>query len=313
VSFALRNPEPRTGVRWDVRDIPDQTGRVAIVTGANSGIGFETAAALAEHGAVVVLACRNRSRGQQAAQQIAARTSEGAVETVTLDLADLESVRRAADELSQEHVRIDLLINNAGVAWPPHTVASTGAELQFAVNHLGHYALTCLLLPRLLATPDSRVVTVTSSAHRVGSIDLDDLACARHYRPFRAYARSKLANLMFTFELQRRLERNGSATAALGAHPGGSRTELIRNPLLLPAGRLRALFQFQPASMGALPTLRAGTDPAAKGGEVYGPQGLLELRGHPKRVGASRRAHDVRMQQELWSASGRLAGIVSPV
>lgn len=153
---------------------------------------------------------------------------------------------------------------------------------------------------------------MTSSAHRVGTIDLDDLACARRYHPFRAYARSKLANLMFTFELQRRMVRSGAATVALAAHPGGSRTELIRSSLVLQPGRLRALLQFQPASMGALPTLRAGTDPAAKGGELYGPDGLLELRGHPAPVSASRRARDVRKQEQLWRASERLAGVAFP-
>lgn len=313
MTVALPIPEPRARPRWDVHDIPDQGGRVAIVTGANSGIGFETAATLAEHGATVVLACRNQSRARRAARQIGAWASDSPVEIVSLDLADLESVRLATNELLRKHAHVDLLINNAGVAWPPRTLTPAGVELQFAVNHIGHFALTCLLLPRLLATPGSRVVTVTSSAHRVGSIDLDDLGCARRYRPFRAYARSKLANLMFTFELQRRLRERGLDTTALAAHPGGAHTELIRNPLLLEPRRLRALFQFQPASMGALPTLRAATDPRAEGGEIYGPNGLLQLRGHPQPVRASRRARDIEMQQELWKASERLAGVASPV
>lgn len=295
--------------RWAPQDVPDQTGRVAIVTGSNSGIGYETAAVLAEHGATVLLACRDGIKALVAAERIVATIPGALVELVSLDLADLDSVRKAAAEVTRRHPQIDLLLNNAGVAWPSHTLSSTGVELQFAVNHLGHFALTGLLLPPLLATHGSRVVTVTSIGHWAGSLDFDDLGWVRQYRPFFAYARSKLANLMFTFELQRRLQRAGSSTLALAAHPGGSRTELIRNPLVIGPRLLRAISQFQSAAMGALPTLRAATDPSVQGGQIYGPDGILELWGHPKPVGSSRRSRDEGSQKQLWEVSEALTGV----
>jgi NAD(P)-dependent dehydrogenase (short-subunit alcohol dehydrogenase family) len=304
-----------TATRWTAADVPDQTGRTAIVTGANTGIGFEAAAVLAARGATVVLACRDLDKAKQAAARVTASTPGAAVQVQRLDLAALASVRGAADELRDRYDRIDLLVNNAGVMWTPRQTTADGFELQFGTNHLGHFALTGLLLDRLLATPGSRVVTISSLGHRTGRIHFDDLQLERRYGRQRAYGQSKLANLMFTYELQRRLAAAGAGTIAVAAHPGGSRTELTRH---LPRGistasRLLEPLWAQGADMGALPTLRAATDPRVQGGEYYGPDGFAEGRGYPKRVGSSRRSHDVEVQRRLWAVSEELTGVGYPV
>jgi NAD(P)-dependent dehydrogenase (short-subunit alcohol dehydrogenase family) len=302
--------------KWTTDDIPDQAGRVAVVTGANTGLGLETAKALAAHGASVVLAVRNLDKGKQAAAAVATASPGADVAVQRLDLASLDSVRDAAAELLAGHERIDLLINNAGVMYTPRRTTADGFELQFGTNHLGHFALTGLLLDRLLAAPAGRVVTVSSIGHRIRSqIDFDDLGFEHRYGRAAAYGRSKLANLLFTYELQRRLARAGAATAALAAHPGGSNTELVRNsPVVLRA--LNAAFGSlvtQSAAMGALPTLRAATDPEAVGGQYYGPDGFRELRGHPTVVASSGRSHDTEAQQRLWAASEELTGVSYPL
>jgi NAD(P)-dependent dehydrogenase (short-subunit alcohol dehydrogenase family) len=248
--------------KWTTSDIPDQTGRTAVVSGANTGIGFQTAAALAAHGAHVVLAVRNLDKGKDAVQKITTASPGAAVTLQELDLASLNSVRGAADELRSKYDSIDLLINNAGVMYTPKSTTTDGFELQFGTNHLGHFALTGLLLDRLLREPGSRVVSVSSVGHRIrAAIHFDDLQWERRYSRVGAYGQSKLANLLFTYELQRRLAPRGTTIAA-AAHPGGSDTELMRN---LPAwGRLATAAVaplFQGADMGALPTLRAATDP----------------------------------------------------
>lgn len=297
---------------WSEADIPAQAGRTAVVTGATSGIGFQTARALAAQGAAVVLACRDTGRGKEAADRITALSPAATVSVVRLDLASLASVREAATEIRAGHDRIDLLINNAGVMIPPYGRTADGFELQFGTNHLGHFALTGLLLDRLLPVPGSRVVTVASQAHRAGRINFGDLQWQRRYRRQAAYGQSKLANLMFTYELQRRLAAAGSTTAALAAHPGFARTGLTRHmPGWLQAGAV--LSPSQDAAGGALPTLRAATDPAAAGGEYYGPSGLFQLRGAPQRVDSSGRSHDRAVQQRLWQESGRLTGVTYPV
>jgi NAD(P)-dependent dehydrogenase (short-subunit alcohol dehydrogenase family) len=298
--------------KWTTADIPDQTGRTAVVTGANTGLGLETAKALAARGASVVLAVRNLDKGKQAAATIS-NASPGADVTVQrLDLSSLDSVREAAAELRTRYDRIDLLINNAGVMYTPQSTTADGFELQFGTNHLGHFALTGLLLDKLLATPGSRVVTVSSVGHRIRSrIDFDDLDFQNGYSRVAAYGRSKLANLLFTYELQRRLAQADASTVAVAAHPGGSNTELVRNsPWALRAvntvfGSLVA----QSAAMGALPTLRAATDPNVVGGEYYGPDGFRELRGHPVVVASSRRSHETDTQQRLWTVSEQLTGV----
>jgi NAD(P)-dependent dehydrogenase (short-subunit alcohol dehydrogenase family) len=300
--------------KWTTADIPDQTGRVAVITGANTGLGYETAAALAEHGARVVLAVRNLDKGKDAAAQITAQSPDAEVALQELDLTSLESIRAAADELRSEHDRIDLLINNAGVMYTPKSTTKDGFELQFGTNHLGHFAFTGLLLDRLLPVAGSRVVTVSSVGHRIrADIHFDDLQWERSYNRVAAYGQAKLANLLFTYELQRRLASHGTTIAA-AAHPGGSDTELMRNlprwaavvyPVVAPL--------MQDPTMGALPSLRAATDPAVLGGQYYGPDGLGQTRGYPKLVGSSRKSHDVNLQRRLWAVSEELTGVVYPV
>jgi NAD(P)-dependent dehydrogenase (short-subunit alcohol dehydrogenase family) len=305
----------QTRGRWTVADIPDQSGRTAVVTGANTGLGFETALALAGAGATVVLACRDVEKGRRAAARIAERTPGGRVLVRRLDLASLASVRQAAEELRASHDRLDLLINNAGLMMPPYGRTADGFELQLGTNHLGHFALTGLLLDRLLAAPGSRVVTVSSMGHRVGAMDFADLQFERGYRRLAAYGRSKLANLLFTYELQRRLGEHGAPTIAVAAHPGGSATELSRHQggiLRVIAGPIERRLA-QTAAMGALPTLRAAADPCVRGGEYYGPGGLFEMRGYPRQVESSRRSHDAAVQRRLWEESERLTGVTFPV
>ena len=301
---------------WTADDIPDQTGRTAVVTGANTGIGLETAMALAARGASVVLAVRNLDKGKQAATTITMASPGADVTVQRLDLSSLDSVRAAAAELRAAHDRIDLLINNAGVMYTPRRITADGFELQFATNHLGHFALTGLLLDRMIATDGSRVVTVSSIGHRIRSrIDFDDLSFEHGYSRVAAYGRSKLANLLFTYELQRRLTQAGATTIAVAAHPGGSNTELDRNlpmPLRVASAVLSPLIA-QSAAMGALPTLRAATDLATVGGQYYGPSGFRETRGHPTVVASSRQSRDASTQRQLWTISETLTGITYPL
>jgi len=267
--------------KWTAADIPDQTGRTAVITGANTGLGYETAAVLAGRGARVVLAVRNLERGKQAVARITAATPGAEVELQELDLTSLESVRAAAAQLRSGHDRIDLLINNAGVMYTPRSTTKDGFELQFGTNHLGHFAFTGLLLDRLLPVAGSRVVTVSSMGHRIrAAIHFDDLQWEHRYSRVGAYGQSKLANLLFTYELQRRLAPHGT-TIAVAAHPGGSNTELMRN-LPRPIAAASSLLVeplMQSADLGALPTLRAATDPGVLGGQYLGPDGFQEIRG----------------------------------
>ncbi|MCX4905415.1 SDR family NAD(P)-dependent oxidoreductase [Streptomyces sp. NBC_00878] len=283
---------------------------MAVVTGANTGLGFETARMLAERGASVVLAVRDVEKGKRAADSM-----RGDVRVQALDLTSLESVRAAAADLRARYQRIDLLINNAGVMYTPKQTTRDGFETQFGTNHLGHFALTGLLLDLLLPVAGSRVVTVSSVGHRVrAEIHFDDLHWERSYGRVAAYGQSKLANLMFTYELQRRLAAHGT-TAAVTAHPGLSNTELVRNsPVLIrmPLTWLAPMFT-QKASMGALPTLRAAADPAVLGGQYYGPKGMGEVRGHPQLVTSSPDSYDVAVQQRLWAVSEDLTGVKFPV
>ncbi|ORA29804.1 SDR family NAD(P)-dependent oxidoreductase [Mycobacterium aquaticum] len=297
---------------WTTANIPDQTGRTAIVTGANTGLGLETAKALAAKGAHVVLAVRNLEKGKAAAREIEQATPGAGVALQQLDLTSLESIRAAADALKSNHSSIDLLINNAGVMFTPKSTTQDGFELQFGTNHLGHFALTGLLLDRLLAVPGSRVVTVSSIGHRFArGIRFDDLQWDLGYSRVGAYGQAKLANLMFTYELQRRL--TGTRTIAAAAHPGGSRTELTRNlPPLVGAVTKLAEPLFQSAAMGALPTLRAATDPGVLGGQYFGPDGLGEQRGYPKVVASSTASHDTAAQRRLWAVSEELTGVSYP-
>src|SRR6266581_3353337 len=298
--------------KWTSDDVPGQHGRLAVVTGANTGLGFETAQVLAARGASVVLAVRDTDKGKAAAARIAGAAPGANVTVQPLDLTSLDSIRAAAGELRARHPRIDLLINNAGVMLTPRQTTRDGFELQFGTNHLGPFALTGLLLEQMLPVPGSRVVTVSSLAHRVRArINFDDLQGERSYSRVAAYSQSKLANLMFTYELARRLSGAGT-TIAVAAHPGLAATELTRNTPAIAAFFYARLIS-QKAAVGALPTLRAATDPGVAGGQYYGPRGLLGTRGYPELAHSSRRSRDTATQRRLWTVSEQLTGITFPV
>jgi NAD(P)-dependent dehydrogenase (short-subunit alcohol dehydrogenase family) len=300
--------------KWTAADVPDQTGRVAIVTGANSGLGLDTATVLADKGAHVVLAVRNLDKGNQAADRIRAKNANAVVSLQELDLTSLDSVRKAADQLRADYPRIDLLINNAGVMYvPTRETTKDGFEMQFGTNHLGHFALTGQLLDNLLPVEGSRVVTVSSVGHRIlARIHFDDLQLERRYRRVESYGQSKLANLLFTYELQRRLAAKGTPTIAAAAHPGVADTELMRHlPAAIPDFLWRPFSQ--PAARGALPILRAATDPKVEGGQYYGPDGIGEIQGHPKLVKSSAQSHNEDIQRRLWAVSEELTGVTFPV
>ena len=300
--------------RWKADDTGDLTGRTAVVTGASAGIGLEIARVLADHGALVVLACRNAGKAERAAGQIQARNPAARLEVVGLDLARQASVRTAAAQISARYPRLDLLINNAGVMEPPYERTEDGFELTLATNHLGHFALTGLVLDRLLATPGSRVVTMSSQGHWEGVMNFDDLQSEHSYQPDTAYFQSKLANLLFTYELDRRLRAARAPVSALGAHPGVVATDLFRtrsrlNQALI-SPRLRAVnFWFaQSVQMGALPALRAAADPRAQSGEFYGPRRRYDT-GYPVVVPSSARSREVADQARLWAVSEELTGV----
>ncbi len=293
--------------RWTVRDMPDQSGRVAVVTGSNTGIGLETAAALARHGAHVVMACRDQGKGRAAAARIAAGGTSGTLDVMVLDLAELASVRSFCDALHDRFDHLDLLINNAGVMWPPASKTVDGFELQFGTNHLGHFALTARLLDVLRRTRRSRVVTVSSLSHRFGTIDFDDLQWeSRPYHPNRSYGQSKLANLLFAYELQRRLARAGIETMSVAAHPGYTGTDLQRSSGIL---RLLNPLLAMPPWRGALPTLYAATADGVEPGGYYGPGGFGEVRGYPAPVGSSSESTDEAVAAQLWQVSEGLVGL----
>ncbi|MEU3986155.1 oxidoreductase [Streptomyces sp. NPDC026672] len=307
---------------WTAEDVPDQHGRTAVITGANTGVGYETALVLARRGAHVILAVRDETRGAQAARRIA-EAVPGARTTVRgLDLSSLRSVRAAAEAIRAAEPRVDLLINNAGVMYGRELRRTEdGFELHLGTNHLGHFALTGLLLDRMTDVPGSRVVTVSSMGHRQGGpMDLDDPNwTARPYGPTPAYAHSKRANLMFTYALQRRLAGR-ARTIAVAAHPGGAdtggsrRATADRGPVgrALFAGVVRPLL-IQDAARGAWPVLRAATDPTTEGGRYYGPGGLLESKGHPKVVRSNTESYDEGAQGRLWGISEDLTGVTFPL
>lgn len=285
------------------------------MTGANAGLGLATARVLAERRAMVVLACRDVVNAERAADRIRSEVGGADLDVVHLDLASLASVREAADMLRSNYPRLDLLINNAGAMAVPYQRTEDGFELTLATNHLGHFAFTGLLLERLLATAGSRIVTVSSIAHRRGAMHFDDLQSEHHYKPGDGYGQSKLANLLFTYELQARFEAAGAGTIALAAHPGNARTELWRTSsrvervLISPRLRWVNFWLVQSAELGALPTLRAAVDPSARGGDYYGPAGPFQFTGYPTRVESSTRSHDAVAQRRLWDLSEQLTGV----
>ena len=291
---------------WTVADIPDQQGRTAIITGANSGIGFEAARELAKKGARVVLACRNESKGNQAVQRILESHPTASVELMLLDLSRLASVAGFAEEVCSRFQHLDLLINNAGVMVPPMTRTEDGFELQFGTNHLGHFALTARLLPLLQDQPGARVVSISSIAHKTGKIDFANLNAEKRYRPWAAYSQSKLANLLFTFELERRLRTAGAEAIAVAAHPGWTATDLQRTS---PAANFLNRYVAMEPLGGALPTLMAATASNIQGGDYIGPTGFQEMRGAPGRARATRRARDTKVAGRLWQVSEESTGL----
>ncbi len=301
--------------KWTESDIPDQTGRRAIVTGANSGLGFETALALAGHGADVTLAVRDMAKGEAAAEQIRARSPQASIEVRRLDLADLASIDEFAWLWRESHPDgLDMLINNAGIMAIPRRNTADGFEMQLGTNHLGHFALTGRLLEAI--RPEGRIVTVSSQAHRMGRIDFEDLMGERKYGAWRAYGQSKLANLLFMRSLAERLERAGSTIASVAAHPGFASTHLqaVAPEMKGRGWQVKIMdgvnkVMAQSAAMGALPTLYAATFPAIRSGDYVGPDGFGEQRGHPKLVGMNASARDDAVANRLWTVSEDLTGV----
>lgn len=301
--------------QWLDQNIPNLDGKTAIITGANSGIGFEAARLLALKGAHVVLAVRNTAKGGKAAREMRSAAPLADVEVMALDLADLASVRQFADTFSAHHDGLDLLINNAGVMAIPYQKTKDGFEMQFGTNHLGHFALTGQLLPLLQSTPGARVVTVSSGMHRFGDIDFANLHAEQGYKKWGAYSQSKLANLLFTYELQRRLAAAGSSLISVAAHPGYAATNLQfggsdRSDSSMQARLMAVLNKVvaQSAEMGALPTVYAAACPALQGGDYIGPKGPAEQRGWPAKVQSNGRSHDQEVAARLWAVSEKLTG-----
>jgi len=298
------------GGQWTADDMPDQSGRIAVVTGANSGLGLWTSRGLVRAGARVLMACRDLQKGEAAARTIRAEKPAGQVAVERLDLGDLASVRAFAERTPP---RVDLLINNAGVMAAPRRLTTDGFESQFGTNHLGHFALTGLLLGRLLAASEPRVVTVSSALHRAGTINFDDLQGERSYNRWKAYGQSKLANLMFCFELQRRAVEASTTLESMAAHPGYAATNLqFAGPARFYERALGALGNrvfAQSAEMGALPTLYAATFPGLPGGTFVGPDGRNEQRGYPRVLSAAGKAYDEDAWRRLWQVSEELTGV----
>lgn len=300
--------------KWTPRQMPQQQGRLAIVTGANSGIGYQTARYLSRVGAAVILACRNREKGEAARAKIVSANPAAQVEVRVLDVADLDSVRRFAEEFLNENKPLDLLINNAGVmAIPQRRTTPQGFEMQFGTNHLGHFALTGLLLPALLRQPNSRVVTVASIAHKGGKLNFDDLNAERSYAPRGAYQQSKLANVVFGLEFDRRLRARSAETTSVIAHPGVAVTNIVSNGMGngLKGRIVNVLLPFvaQSDDRGSWPLLYAATSPEAHGGGYYGPNGIAEVKGTPVEVKPKPHALDPAAGQRLWEISERLTGV----
>jgi NAD(P)-dependent dehydrogenase (short-subunit alcohol dehydrogenase family) len=297
--------------RWTAELIPDQSGRTALITGASSGLGLAAATELARHGATVVLACRDQQKGAAARERVQAAAPDATVEVEQLDLAELASVAALCARMRARADGLDVLINNAGVMAPPRRQTADGFELQLGTNHLGHFALTAGLLELMEGRGHARVVTVSSNAHKMGSFDFEDLQSERGYRRWSAYGRSKLANLSFALELDRRLRAAGSSISSLAAHPGYAATNL---QFAAPPALDRIVMLFtnmlvaQSAEMGSLPLLYAATDPEAEGGSYIGPDGPGEFRGHPHLATPSAAARDERLAARLWEASEELTG-----
>ncbi len=300
--------------QWTADAIPNLEGRIALITGANSGLGLETARVLVAKGARVIMACRDLGKASEAQTSIKAATPEALIDSIQLDLASLVSVRSVAAQVQQRYQRLDLLFNNAGVMAIPRRDSVDGFEMQFAVNYLGHFALTGRLLPLLLTTLKSRVITLTSIA-RSGKVNFDDLQGEQHYKRWGAYGQSKTADLLFAFELQHRLAQAGASTISVAAHPGYASTNLqatsaASDPALYRFGmNVMGAVLAQSSSMGALPQLYAATSPGIQGGEVVGPSGFSQMRGLPKVIQEIQKEYDHEVAARLWEISTQLTGV----
>ncbi len=299
--------------QWEVNDIPDQGGKTAVVTGGNSGLGYEVSKSLASKGAQVILACRNLDKGREAIEKI---DGDAPQHVMQLDLADLSSIRLFCDEFLKKHQSLHMLFNNAGVMQAPQLRTIDGFELQLGTNHLGHFALTGLLLKRILGTEGSRIITVSSGAHRTGNIDFSDIMKEKKYGRLAAYAQSKLANLLFAYELQRRLDLLGSSTISVAAHPGYAATNLqTTGPGMGGGWGYTTLYKVtnkllaQSALMGALPMLYAATAKDVKGGDYYGPGSLGGMRGYAKLGESNEKSHDENLGRQLWERSVELTKV----
>jgi len=301
---------------WTVDDVPNLSGKTVVVTGGNSGLGYEAALQLAKKGANVVLACRDLEKARAAVRRMTSAHPGASLEMMRLDLADLASVRVFAESFPATHRELHVLVNNAGVMAIPYRKTADGFEMQFGTNHLGHFALTGLLVERLLGTPAARVVNVSSTAHRMGRVRFEDLHAERGYSRWGAYAQSKLANLLFTYELQRRLDAKGADVISVACHPGWAETNLQfvgarmdGSSLMEYLAGVANFFLAQSAAMGALPILYAATSPDIRGADYVGPDGLGEAWGHPKKVRSSGRSHDRQAAAKLWEVSAALTGV----
>ena len=301
-------------INWTIESMPDMTGKTVLVTGGNSGLGFEAVKAFAMKGAFVVMACRSLAKGEEAKKQLTGLNPQANISVMELDLTDLKSIHCFVNKFKENHSRLDILLNNAGIMMVPYSLTKYGFENQMGTNHLGHFALTGQLLELLKTTPNSRVVNVSSMAHKNGVMDIDNLLYenGKDYSPLKAYGRSKLSNLLFTYELQRFFEKNKIDTIAVAAHPGVSDTNLFNHAApkwLMNLLRPLFLFMIQPASMGALPEIRAAVDTEVKGGQYYGPDGKKEMKGYPILVESTIASHNEEDARKLWELSEKLTGV----
>lgn len=299
---------------WTARKIPDLKGKVILVTGGNIGLGYESVKMLSAKGAEVILACRNMTKGEYAKSKILQKYKSAKIEVLKLDLASLDSIRKFSELVKSKYSKLDILINNAGVMWCPYKKTTDNFELQLGTNHLGHFALTGLLFDLLKKTKNSRIVNISSGAHHMGEINFDDLMWEKRiYNKREAYAQSKIANLYFTYELQRKISKAGYSIKAVAAHPGRSNTNLAQHlgNIVVNAIIKNVLMPImtQSAKKGALPGIRAAVDPNVKGGEYYGPDGYKERKGFPVKVKSNKLSHDIYIAKRLWGISEDLTGV----